>query len=382
MTEMLALKKTGADLIILPRDGRRRMRHAKGNALRDNALPYPPIDIKIAFAVLKFAMARPKIFFDLIDEIAVDSGSLRIALKNLAVLPKAIFLAGVIKNERVSHIHAHWASTTSTIAYIVSRITSIPWSFTAHRWDITENNMLKTKCLNASFARIINERAREEIAGITGDLSLAGKPLNIHMGVEIPETCGKTNGCVRTFTLLCPANLYHVKGHKYLLEACAILSRRGVDFKCIVAGIGPLEKALKKTRDLKGLWDKVDFKGLIPHESLMAMYASGEVSAVVLPSVAYKNEKEGSPVALMEAMAHGIPVVSTNTGGIPELIGDGSGIMVTEKDPTALADAIEGLIRDQIHYRTVGKKGRAKIMRDYDLEKVSARLAELFDFYG
>lgn len=378
LTEMLALKKMGVDFIIFPRDKSLQLRHAKGEVLRDNTLSYPRFNVKIAFELLKFALSHPVLFFVLLNETAIKAVSPKIALKNLAIFPKGVFLARVIKSESITHIHSHWASTTSTMAYIASRITNIPWSYTAHRWDITENNLLKTKCKSASFARIINNKARNEIANITKDNALAGKMLNIHMGVEIPEQGRKYDKGPRCFTVLCPGNLVHVKGHKYLIEACGILSKRGIDFKCIAAGIGPLEGSLKKMCRLMGLEKKVNFHGLISHERLMEMYRMGEVDAVVLPSITYKNEKEGIPVALMEAMAHCIPVISTNTGGIPELIGDGSGIMVAEKNPEAIAGAMEKLMTDRTYYEKIGKKGRMKIERDFNLDRISAELVALF----
>ncbi len=89
------------------------------------------------------------------------------------------------------------------------------------------------------------------------------------------------------------------------------------------------------------------------------------------------TNNEGIPVALMEAMAYGIPVISTNTGGIPELIGDGSGIMVEEKNAEAIADALERLIKDRDYRYEIGRMGRLRVEKEFDIEKNVRDLIEL-----
>lgn len=104
----------------------------------------------------------------------------------------------------------------------------------------------------------------------------------------------------------------------------------------------------------------------------------GEVDAVVLPSLTTDDgEREGIPVALMEAMAYGIPVVSTNTGGIPELLSDGAGLMVREKEAQELAGAIEKLIKDEGLSAEIGKKGRQMIEKEFNLQKNARMLLQI-----
>jgi len=213
---------------------------------------------------LKYLVRDPLSVLVLVYRIVLRARSMKIALKNLVMIPKGIYLAKTTFMGAVSHIHAHWASTTATLAYIVSQLTGIPWSFTAHRWDIDENNILKEKCRKASFVRVISERSREEINKIIQDESLSKKVLVIHMGVDI---CCSSNGeplSTRQFTFICPANLNTVKGHRYLLEACRILSDKGLQFKCLMAGDGYLEDELKdvskkmRLMDFRRLYGKTD----------------------------------------------------------------------------------------------------------------------------
>ena len=111
------------------------------------------------------------------------------------------------------------------------------------------------------------------------------------------------------------------------------------------------------------------------------MYAKN-VSVVILPSINTKDgAHEGIPVSLMEAMAYGIPVISTNTGGIPELLGGGGGIMVEEKNPQLLADAILRIMNDKSLRIELSESGKKKIEEDFNLKKNAKRLVELFSRY-
>jgi glycosyltransferase involved in cell wall biosynthesis len=114
-------------------------------------------------------------------------------------------------------------------------------------------------------------------------------------------------------------------------------------------------------------------------EELFDLYMSGRTAAVILPSIRTGDgEKEGIPVSLMEAMAYGIPVISTDTGAIPELIGDGSGIMVRSSDPGSIASAIENLISDSAYYFSVGRRGKEKIKSNFNMKSITGELLKLF----
>jgi len=379
MTEMLAVKQTGINLLIIPRDRPEKIFHEEAKALLGSTIGRPLFDSKIFFQMLIFIMLNPISFIELIHDIACETGNLIKALKNLMVLPKGLYLAAFLKKEDISHIHAHWASTTSTMTYIVARILNIPWSFTAHRWDIAEDNLLKNKCRAASFVRVISERGREEIIAIIKESCLNHKIHVVHMGVPVPADFNMSFSATENCTILCPANLVDVKGHRYLIEACKILSDKQMNFKCIIAGDGPLEKKLMEMVQNLQLRDRIKFVGRLSHENICNLYRNRQIAMVILPSIVTdQGEQEGIPVALMEAMSYGVPVIATNTGGIPELIGDGSGILVDEKNPDAIAAAIDKLIRDKDYFITIGSRGREKVFRDFNISVISRRLTTLF----
>ncbi|MFQ5771805.1 MAG: glycosyltransferase family 4 protein, partial [bacterium] len=255
-----------------------------------------------------------------------------------------------------------------------SCLTGIPWSFTAHRWDIHENNLLLEKVKSATFIRAINQNGKNEIINIIKEKSLNHKIFVIHMGVEIPSTTQRHPSSNGIFTILCAANLVPVKGHKYLIEACNILQKNGIDFKCYIAGEGYLEKEMiAKVNKLK-LNNRIQFLGKLPHDRLIKMFEEKTVDLVVLPSiVTTSGEKEGIPVTLMEAMAHNLPVISTSTGGIPELIKD-AGVLVEAGNPTQLAICIIKFITNRDYYTQISESCREKVADEYNISNIVKKI--------
>jgi len=378
LNEMISLNRLDLQLQIIPRDADGKIYNRDGLSLIEQTLKIPWFSPEILICLLLFIMKHPLQYLKLIHSIILKARTIKIGIKNLIILPKSIYISRLLKSINISHIHAHWASTPSTMAYIINKITGIPWSFTAHRWDIAENNILREKCKTASFVRAISRDGRDDILRIIRDYSLKNKIKVIHMGVNIPELNGTKPGS-NIFTILCPANLVNVKGHEYLLDACRLLDIKDFEFKCMIAGDGPLENDLKAFVSKNGLDKKVFFLGRIPHEELLNLYKERQINVVVLPSIITEDgEKEGIPVALMEAMSFGIPVIATDTGGIAELLRDECGIMVEEKNSKAIADAIEQLYTDNDYYDYISRKGRERVSQMFNLTIISQELLRLF----
>ena len=236
-----------------------------------------------------------------------------------------------------------------------------------HRWDIAENNMLEEKIKNASFARSINKAGKEEILQLIGK-KYEDKILVIHMGIKVPPLINKTKTSVIP-TIVCAANLVEVKGHKYLLKALAILRGRGCKIKCLFLGAGPEKETISNEIQALNLTSQVELRGIVPHEQVQKIFCE-ETDIVVLPSIITKRgEKEGIPVVLMEAMSYGIPVISTNTGGIPELLAGEAGIIVEEKNAEQLANSLAQVIQDKEWAKEIGKRGYCKVKEEFNLDK-------------
>jgi glycosyltransferase involved in cell wall biosynthesis len=178
--------------------------------------------------------------------------------------------------------------------------------------------------------------------------------------------------------------LVEVKGHTYLFEAVRFLADRSVDVHVDLAGDGPLREELAGKVEKLKLRDRVDFHGLLGHEKLLESMRTGDWDMLVLPSIATDSgDQEGIPVAIMEAMSCRIPVVSTATGGITELFeGVQDALLVRPKDPAALAEAIERLIRDPTLRERLVESGRRRVENSFAVEQVAAELARRFEMCG
>ncbi|MBE3576266.1 MAG: glycosyltransferase [Limnochordales bacterium] len=255
---------------------------------------------------------------------------------------------------------------------VASEVSGVPWSFTAHRWDIIEGNLIARKSAHATFARFISQ------SGLQMALSQGvsrQKSFVLHLGVRLPSTnLADQPRCFsepRPFRILCPAALIPRKGHVYLIEALSLLDR---DVELWLAGDGELRQALEAQVVKLGLQNRVRFLGQCPHDALLKLYEDRQVDAVVLPSL-----HEGIPVALIEAMSYGLPVISTRTGGVPELLDGGAGLLVPPKDSLALAEAIRRLMDNKDLARELGRTGCARVQEQFALDKVVNQLAARFE---
>jgi glycosyltransferase involved in cell wall biosynthesis len=373
VAEVLALERQGWEVTVVPVRGTGTIVH--GDARRLNAWALPLVNVRILAGAFAEAVRSP-------IAAARALGSLRpsrnrdVRFKNLAVFPKALWLARRARSLGAAHIHAHWASTPSTMAMLAAGVAEIPWSLTAHRWDIAENNLLRAKAERACFVRVISAHGAEELRAIAGSDGFA--PAVLHMGVDLPPPAIQEPhaGPLRIVT---PARLVEKKGHEHLLEAVRVLRERGVAVHADIAGDGPLGPALRRlARDL-GVADEVSFLGTLPHDELLRRMGAAEWDAVVLPSVITETgELEGIPVALIEALALGLSAVGTDAGGTPELLGDGAGILVPPADAAALAQALARLSEEPELRAELARAGRARVEERFDVDRVASELATRF----
>lgn len=382
LEEMDAMMELGAELIIIPRNPPKAVFHEHVQQLIDCTIWLPIFDWRIFLGFLETLALEPRLV-RILSSIFRHPRSFKILAKNLAVVPKAVYIADLLRQNGVEHIHAHWGSTTSTMAWIASELTDIPWSMTLHRWDIAENNLLELKVDRAAFARCIAEDGRNEVLRIIGE-ELQEKVKVLHMGAKLPEQISPISPLSRPdFVIVCPANFVPKKGHKFLIDACALLKKDGfINLRCLLTADGPLEAEIRRQIAQLGLEKVVYLIGRIQYGKLLKMYAEGEVDAVVLPSIVTPDgEREGIPVALMEAMAYGIPVISTETGGTLELLKGGAGMLVQPGSSEDLAKAITELINNRDLRLSLTKKGRERVSAEFDLSKNATLLLKMMSQY-
>lgn len=371
--EILEVIKKGHNITIFPVRPNGKVFHKEAYQLVPYTYASPIINLKIVFFALLEVIVKPLVVSRILFNIIRNSRNLRILLKNLFVFPKALYGAYLFKRQNIYHIHAHWASTSSTVAYIISRLLGCLWSFTAHSWDITEDNMLALKVKDAKFVRCISKYGSKEVIKIA-HLSYPEKIKIIHMGVYFSQI----NNVIeerKPIIFLTPANLIPVKGHTYLLQACRLLLSKKLDFKVYLAGKGPLRSSLMEMITRLDLKENVIFLGELPHDELINFYSNGKVDVLVLPSiVTEKGAKEGIPVSLMEAMSFKIPVISTDTGAISELLEGDAGLMVTQKNPEELAIAMFSLGTNLLERKRLSDNGFKIIYERFNVERETGKL--------
>ena len=377
--EIDELLRRGHDVRIVPRSPLGTFVHNDARHLQTRSCVLPLLCGRILVVALAEALFNPLAAMRILAML-LFCRNLRTVAKNLAVYPKGLWLARIARKWQVDHIHAHWISTPATMAMIAGTVTGIPWSCTAHRVDISHDNLLRQKIARAAFVRFISESGAAMAVSLGATLG-NGKTSVIHVGVAIPDQASVPVAPGGPWTLLCPANLYPVKGHVHLIRAMATLRDRGVDCVLQVAGAGAMQPELERLVTNLRLGGVVQFLGQVSHDEILLSYGRGRIAMVVLPSVDLGNNlHEGIPVCLMEAMAYGVPVVSTTTGGIPELLHDGAGMLVPPKDPTALADAVERVLRDPALRSGFAEKGRIRVQESFSVQSVvSALLARMVE---
>ena len=348
-------------------------------------LAEPLISLKIFFTSLLFFAFNIKKGFYLFD--LVTDRNLVNTLKNYLIIPKAVWLANHIKLTPVDHIHAHWLTTSATLAMLVSGLTGISWSATAHRGDIVANNLLQEKFIRAGFIRFISKSGKVLASERIHNLEYNAKI--IYLGINL-ENVSSPNPDLRTFSpnyfhFVCPANLVPVKGHDVLIESISKMKFKN-KIKLSIVGEGKLRNKLELKVKQLGLGENIKFLGHIPHSKLLDWYKMGNVDAVILPSLDLGNgNHEGIPVSLMEAMAFSIPVISTRTGGIPELLEDDYeqfGYLVDANDSNQLTMMLDSLVKNPESITKIAKLGYQRVMGDFNQSKTLDQLITLIKNEG
>jgi glycosyltransferase involved in cell wall biosynthesis len=378
--EMLALQQQGVPVEVFPLMSERgSVMHHEASQFVERAHYQPVLSGPILKAQWRYLRRSPRAALGVWDEVFRGTlGSTNYMVGGLGILPKAARFADEMVKMGVNHIHAHFANHPTVAALAIHRLTGIPFSFTVHAHDLyVDQHMLEQKVRAAAFVVAISQYNKEFIVRHCGE-DVRDKIHVVHCGVDTrlfqPRQKEPGSG---PFTIVCVGALEEKKGQAYLIEACRLLRERGLDFVCHLIGQGQARAELERQVQQSGLTGLVRLAGGQPRDEVARMLGLADV--VALPSIVTKSGKmEGIPVALMEPLACEVPVVSTRISGIPELVEDGvTGLLVPPQDAVALADALERLARDPELGRRMGRAGRQKVLREFDLLENTARLSQL-----
>lgn len=382
--EVRALRRLGVDVLtcsvwrageeeLLSRDDLEEARRTIG------LLPARPTSVVCAhLAALRYAPVR--YLRTLASSLRNSPPGIRAHVWRVAYFIEAMMLWERLRDagSRV-HLHAQFADGASDVAMLVARFSGATWSIAVHGpvefYDVASNR-LADKLRDARFALAISDFGRSQLMTLVDEPHWS-KLHVVHCGVDpgVFDAGGmdRREGPLR---VLAVGRLVHLKGQSLLVEAVAELRERGAAIELTLVGEGPKRPALERLAHRRGVADAVVFAGAVSQDEIVERYRAADVFC--LPSFA-----EGIPVVLMEAMAMGLPVVTTRTMGIPELVEDGvSGRLVAPGRLAPLVAALEELAGDPERRREMGAAGRRRVAAEFDVHRSARRLLTVLSEHG
>ena len=294
-------------------------------------------------------------------------------------LIQAIDLALRARQRGVTHFHAHFGTVAATVTRLAARFARIPYTLTLHAKDIyhvsVEPALMCKKLGDAARVITVSDYNQRYLAA-TYD-SAAAKVVRLYNGLDLARFAfSPPNRTSRK--ILAVGRLVEKKGFGGLIDACGILRDRGVAFQCRIVGDGVEHANLSARIEQLNLGAMVGLAGPRPHAELIGTFR--EAAVVAAPCViGADGDRDGLPTVLLEAMALGVPCVATDVTGIPELVRDGdTGLCVPQRDPAALAAALQRLLDDADLRADLAIRARRVIEQDFDIRCNAAQLREWF----
>ncbi len=302
-------------------------------------------------------------------------------LKRINVFLKGAWIARQLERDEVDIVHTHFAWLSAVAAIVISRLLEIPFTFTAHAYDIySEKNDLLP----------LASRLADGILTISD----ANKAAILRMNPKLPDTeirvlrCGidmdyfrhsTTRHLNKSLQITSVGRLLPKKGHEYLIRACAELTGQGVDFQCVIVGDGELRQSLEALIGELHLQGRVALVGAQQREWIRERLCESDL--FVLACVTEQGgDRDGIPVSIMEAMAMGVPVISTSVSGIPELVQHGkTGMLVPERNASELANTMVRLARDEVLRDRIAQNALELVHREHDIQQNAGRLQAFFE---
>jgi glycosyltransferase involved in cell wall biosynthesis len=292
----------------------------------------------------------------------------------------ALYFAELFTRSGVNHFHVHFANRAAHTALFLKTMSGIPFSVTAHGQDFMKDlgndDLLREICAGAEFIAAETDYSRDLLRQRCPDS--ASKIQRVYNGMDLERfpilLLPPANSVPRIVTV---GRLVAFKGFEQLIDACAELGRRGVDFICEIIGDGPLRENLQERINKLSLSSRVALLGSLSQGRVFEKLQAGDIFA--LPSI---TDRQGAsdvfPTVIMEAMSAARPVVSTQLAGIPELVvHEETGFLVQSGDMIALVEALEHLLRNPELRLRYGRAGRMRIEQHFRIEQTIRPLLEL-----
>jgi glycosyltransferase involved in cell wall biosynthesis len=308
--------------------------------------------------------------------------TLRDQAMTLLHFAEGVYAAYLLRSLGVNHLHAHFVDRAATVALVAARLLKIPYSLAVHAGEdiYVHPVLLREKFAEAKFVISCTQYNLDYLKQL-GIPDLDRKAFAIHHGLDF-EHYGTAPQPQTPPLLLSVGRLVEKKGLDYLIRACRQLQDQGREFVCHIIGSGPEREHLHALIQELGLQETVFLRGILPHDQVVDEYNRATLFA--LPCVQGQDGSlDGIPNVLPEAMASGVPVVSTPVSAIPELVVDGTnGLLVPPGEVTALAAALARLLDDPALRRQLGEQGRRAVKEQFDLNQNVRKVYEIFLRYG
>ncbi len=378
VNEILELERQGVDVRIYslrkPDDGRFHASLARVKAGVVYVPQYPQMEPeRVQRAHELVSQAFPESYSTLRAEVEA---------KQDEFLFKRFVQAGVIAAHLYQHpvdaMHAHFASSATRVATYVHRMIGLPYSFTAHAKDIFHDEVnpesLRTKMRDARFVVTVSDFNKAYLQGLLNGGK--GDVRRLYNGIDLRTFAPDPAVRREPGLILSVGRLVEKKGFEDLIRACAWLREGKVEFRCEIIGTGERREALKALIAELDLEKHVTLVGPRSQDEVLRAYRRATVFA--LPCiVASDGNRDGLPTVLLEAMAVGLPVVSTRLVGVPEIVEDGvDGLLVEPSDSAALAASLERVLQDAEIRDHLSHAGRRKAGLHFDGRRNVAQLRE------
>lgn len=294
-------------------------------------------------------------------------------------LAQALALAEMVRARGITHLHAHFGSVATTVARLAAAFTGVTYSFTAHAKDLYHESVdpadLRRKLADAAVVVTVSDYNVAYLRECFAES--AARVCRIYNGLDLARFPYR-DPVARLPQIIAVGRLVEKKGFDVLIDACALLRERGRSVRCQIVGDGPLAMMLTAQIARRGLVNQVQLVGPRPQGAVIELVQQAAVFAAPCV-VGDDGNRDGLPTVLIEAMALGTPCVATDVTGIPELVRHGeTGLLVAQRDPAALATALEQLLDNRTLRTRLAASARQVIEDEFDIMHNSARLRECF----
>jgi glycosyltransferase involved in cell wall biosynthesis len=286
---------------------------------------------------------------------------------------QAVLLAHHVRERGITHLHAHFASAAGTVTRLAARMAGITYSITAHAKDIFHDDVepvpLAQRLSDAHAVVTVSDFNAEYLRR----LAPAARVHRVYNGVDL-RAFAYAPGAAEPLRIVAVGRLVEKKGFGDLVEACHQLAAAGRDVRCQIVGDGDLEPELRAQIAEHGLERRVELLGPRTQDEVRALVREAAVLAAPC-IVGADGNRDGLPTVLLEAMALGTPVVSTDVTGIPELVRhEQTGLITGQHDPAGLAAALARLLDDAALRDRLAAAGRALIEECFDVDRSAQRV--------